>query len=393
MKTLPEVLDAALYKNKVNENEASAILMHLAEIHSQKGIRESSMIARAKDLISSSRFIHEVGGELHHCNTEQVLKAVSKIRTAGFTTNTERMTIASLKRFLIWQIENGTEDLNLNKIKKIKVPKMDFNAKKREDLLTYDEVQVVIDACRNSRDRAIIALLYDGSNRPVEIKNLLWADVTFDDYGIRIRTSEKTGNERWIRLTLAVSYLSTWRQDYSAMIDHEIQPNDPVFIALIRDDKGNPRPINYSTLNNLILTLRERTGIKKLRPGIFRPTKITHDVENGYDPAYIMMKNWGSLSTRMLAVYAKPGSEYIDKVALEKAGLKRQETSSFRKDILKPIQCPICNTLNPGSADYCIKCGRSMTERAAVIQEDLIEKLRTIAKERPEELIEAIKKL
>ena len=41
----------------------------------------------------------------------------------------------------------------------------------------------MIDACQTSRDRALIAMLYDGGFRLKELATLSWGDVKFDEIG------------------------------------------------------------------------------------------------------------------------------------------------------------------------------------------------------------------
>lgn len=357
MKNLPDILNTAINNNRVSRAEADLIQEHLAEIQSLKGTREATMTNRGKELVMAARFIHEAGGTLETCTTPQALAAVSKIRAQDYTLNTSRMVLASLKRFLTWRIENGSDRLNPKKIKLIKVPAMNFHAKTREDLLTREEVERVLQACVHNRDRAIVATIYDGSNRAVDLRELVWKDVEFDENGVRIFTAAKTGEERWIRLTYAVPHFLRWEWDYRAMLG-DPRPEDPVFVTL---DKEH-RKLSPYTIYAMMTTLRRRTGIEKLKPSLFRPSKITHDIEDGYDPAYVMMKNFGHLRTKMLDVYAKPGRDYVDRVALEKAGIKPAMKPQERP--LKPLQCPECRTLNPSAARHCMHCGLGLDEEA-----------------------------
>jgi len=47
-------------------------------------------------------------------------------------------------------------------------------------------------------------------------------------------------------------------------------------------------------LDRVMIRLRHRTGNQKLKPGIFRPSKISADVADGYDLPYVMLKNWAT---------------------------------------------------------------------------------------------------
>lgn len=66
---------------------------------------------------------------------------------------------------------------------------MDWSTKKPTDMLTKKQVLLAIEACTNSRDRAMISMLYDGSLRPVDLRKLTWEDVIFDEYGALIWTT------------------------------------------------------------------------------------------------------------------------------------------------------------------------------------------------------------
>ncbi|KUG05668.1 integrase [hydrocarbon metagenome] len=386
VKALSDVLNDAVNKSSLSRAEADLILEFFTEIQALKGISDSTVRSRGHDLIRAAAFLHEAGGTYDNFSAAQILRAISGIRKAGtFTLNTYRQMIATLKRFSLWMIEEKAADIDQKKIRKIKYPKMDYKAKKRDDLLTKDEFERVIAACHNSRDRALLALLYDASCRPVEVVNLKWRDLVADEHGLSLTTSEKTGIERHIRLTYSVPYLTAWEMDRG-----KHGPDDAVFVT--RDRRG-VRPITHATLNFLCRALRDSTGIEKLKPSIFRPSKITHDVEDGLDRSYIMVKNWGSLSTKMIDVYAKPGDEYVDRVALEHAGIKHEVKRGPKGKRLAPLQCPECGTLNRSGALYCDTCRAGLTEDSTARLGSIADVLKRMAKEDPEGLVEALKKL
>jgi hypothetical protein len=273
---------------------------------------------------------------------------------------------------------------------------MDWSTKKPGDMLTKEEVLQVITACTNSRDRAIISMLYDGSLRPVDLRELMWDKVTFDEYGVLIRSSAKTGKERVIRLTFSAPYLSQWKSDYPG----NPEGHAPVFVShhTFKEAGGEHIPLEMDAITRLIRGLRQKTGIPKLRPSIFRPSRITHDVEDGYDSSYLMLKNWGTLKTPMLQVYARPGEDYIIKYALEKAGIKIPAKTRERSKALDPVTCPRCQTLNPPGKRFCGQCGLSLTEEAQLQVVNMTQQLQTLFVENPNaqtifsELLKELKK-
>ena len=381
-KNLSEKLDAQVGKGNITRTEADLISAFVFEIQAQRGTSDSGMLTRSWSLVRVAVLLHKFNSSLDHVTTEDTLKLISYIRSDEYSQNYLNDLIKTFKRFLLWRIDNGIPNLIEKKIRAIKSPGMDWSTKKPADLLTKEEVLRVIDACTNSRDRAMISMLYDGSLRPVDLRKLTWEDVTFDEYGALIRTSAKTGKERTIRLTLSSPYFAQWKTDYPG----KPEGSAPVFVShrIYQSAGGEHIPLEMDAIVRLIRSLRKKTGVKRLSPAIFRPSKITHDVTDGYDSSYLMLKNWGTLKTPMLQVYAKPGEDYITKYALEKAGIKIPQKSKEREKILDPITCSQCSTINPPGKRFCSQCGFSLTEEAHHAVENAEEQIRQLILQNPQ---------
>ena len=364
---LDEILDRRVGQDRLTRTEADLISSFVFEIQAQRGTRDSGMLTRAWALIRIAEALHAFDATLDSVTTQAAMRLINHVRGNDYSKNYQNDLIKAFKRFLLWRIENGAPDLNEKKIRAIKAPGMDWACKKPEDMLTKEEVLQVIDACTNSRDKAVISMLYDASARPVDLRELTWNDVTFDEYGALIRTSAKTGKERTIRLThLSVPYLAQWRQDYPG----NPVGTEPVFVThrVYEAANGQHVPLEHTAFLRLIRSLRNKTGIPKLKPSIFRSTRITHDVADGYDTAYLMKKNWGTLKTNMLEIYAKTDEEYMTRYALERSGVTLPKKIAERSKILDPLTCPACSEINPPGKSYCGHCGRTLTEQATADQ-------------------------
>ena len=68
-----------------------------------------------------------------------------------------------------------------------------------DDILTEHETSAMIDAAENLRDRAIIAMLYEGGIRVGEIGSLKVRDIDFDRYGAIAVVRGKTGMRNQFR--------------------------------------------------------------------------------------------------------------------------------------------------------------------------------------------------
>jgi len=82
-------------------------------------------------------------------------------------------------------------------------------------MLTPEEVSLIIQTARSPRDKALLAMLYDGSNRPIELLRLKWSDIHYDEFGAYFITDAKTNKERRIRLTnISLGYLEQWKKKH-----------------------------------------------------------------------------------------------------------------------------------------------------------------------------------
>lgn len=319
------------------------------------------------------------GAAVDTCTTADVLAAVGALRSMDRSPNYIKVVIWSFRKFCLWMSEERP-GLNAAKLHAIKLPDGRWKNRTPESMLTKDEVNAIIHACVTSRDRALVALLYDGSNRPSEALRLNWGDLHFDEHGAWFETTGKTGRPRHIRLTISVPYLSAWKADYPGVPEGAA----PVFVTL----RGGIRRFSGQGVYMMIQGLRERTGIKHLTPYVFRPSRITHDVQDGYETAYVSLKNWGTLKTPMLDLYANVSGDYLDGVALEKAGIATPEEKP--KGIpLKPRTCPRCDAVNGSAAAYCSVCAMPLNGQTA----DLVAEAKRAILEDPELLLQFVASL
>jgi integrase/recombinase XerD len=84
-----------------------------------------------------------------------------------------------LKKFYQWL--NGGEEPSI--VKWISTSLKDRNLKLPEEMITEDEVNLMIEVAANKRDKAIIALLWDIGARIGEVGNLRLRNLKFDDLG------------------------------------------------------------------------------------------------------------------------------------------------------------------------------------------------------------------
>jgi site-specific recombinase XerD len=289
--------------------------------------------------------------------------------------------------FLTWMHENNHVILPIDKIKKnVKAPKQNYETTDPHEILTKDEIEKLLLACTISRDRAIIGLLYEAGVRVSELARMRWKDVQFDEYGIRLYIDDKkTGKKRYSRLTMMTQYLSQWRNDYDGQRgkDGLPLPNAPLFITRER------QTLTYITVIRVIGRAMKNAGIeRKINPHLFRKSRITHMVSQGYQESIVKKSMWNNLNTTMFKTYVQLGEQQIDDEFLIQAGVKTKEQRD--KKALLPHPCTNCGTVNPPVAGFCFKCGQPVTEEARETKQTVVDGIDTKLDAADESLIQEV---
>ena len=130
--------------------------------------------------------------------TGTFMEAISKIKTGkridgkNLSENTIHDYILSLKVFSEWLTRKKIVNIPLEEIKDIKVPKAPMMTKTPDDMLTEEDIQKLIGVCENSKERALIACVFDAALRIEEAGYLKWRQIQKLKHGISITTDKKT---------------------------------------------------------------------------------------------------------------------------------------------------------------------------------------------------------
>lgn len=211
-------LDERLKSGRITADDASLLQSYIAE---RKATRHLSVgrvnkiyftLLRWRDFVPPFRenTIHDV-----YKGIEGLGNALNKKGSPRFARNTISDTVATVKTFYLWMIEEGYSTIPEKKMQQIKRPPQDAVTKTAEDLITADEIEHMVTACTWTRDRALLLTLYEGGMRIGEIGALTWGDVKFDEKGVVITVkSQKTEKARYLRLVMAREHLARWKADY-----------------------------------------------------------------------------------------------------------------------------------------------------------------------------------
>lgn len=225
----------------------------------------------------------------------------------------------------------------------------------KDQLPDKTTIEDLLNACENSRDRAIISTLHEAGPRKGEILSPLVKHAVFDSNGVKLTFPEGKTGPRTVRLVFASRYLRDWVQDHPIKKDGRADPDAPLFVS----HHGNNKRLSDNGLYNQLRKIAKRAGVtKKVNPHSFRHARATELAEHLTEQQMKKFLGWRP-DSKMCSVYVHdPDTE---QAILKLHGLKVEDTYT---DGLRVGRCPWCKELNPESYSFCGVCGRPLTQDA-----------------------------
>lgn len=173
---------------------------------------------------------------------------------------------------------------------KIKEPKI------IPDCLTPKQINYLIEACNNLRDKFLIRLLYESGLRIGETLGLRHEDMLTGKNNA-IKVIPRVDNCNFVRakggLARTVYVSKQLMQCYSNYLIEEYPETidcDFVFVVIKAPGKGEiGKPLSYQTVNSLFRRLSKKTGIK-VNPHLFRHTHATELIRAGWNMSYVQKR-------------------------------------------------------------------------------------------------------
>ncbi|KJE49160.1 MULTISPECIES: site-specific integrase [Acidiplasma] len=256
-----------------------------------------------------------------------------------------------MKRFYKWYYKSLPDFMDIK-----------FNHKsshdKKMDLITRYDIERLIGACNNTRDKALVSLLYDSGCRIGEILTLRMRDVIFDEYGLILNVHGKTGNRNVRIIGDSIAYL----KDYLKSKDDN---DEYLFTGLQKQNMH--KQMKYYDARKLLLNLKARTGIdKRIYPHLFRHTRASILASKVPESPLESQMGWIH-GSKMTSIYVHLSMRDQDNAILKAYGININEKNEIEE---KPKKCPRCDYLNPLNAKYCHNCWLPFDEKLALEYEN-----------------------
>lgn len=240
----------------------------------------------------------------------------------------------------------GREDLvKVFVIKNTKLEPLD-----KSKLLTKADIEKLLKACENSRDRAIIALLFESGCRRGELLSMRICDIEFNSNGLKATFPKSKSGKRTVQLVFTSSFIRQFLEDHPYKDD----VNNFLFCSL----HGSPNMTEHA-LNKQLKKIADRAGVKKrANPHSYRHAAATYLSEHLTESQLKKQLGW-TQSSMMAQIYVHDPD--TDNAILKMYGI---ETEEKENNTLKVVKCPRCKELNPNSSRYCGKCGLPLKDEA-----------------------------
>jgi integrase/recombinase XerD len=225
-----------------------------------------------------------------------------------------------------------------------------------EELLTEEDITKLVEACENSRDRALVLCIYETGGRIGEILNLRRKHVQFDKYGATLIFSGKTGDRR--ALVLAASpALAQWINDHP--ID---DPEAPLWLVI--GDRNHHKPLLYDAVRIFLRRLAKKAGVqKRVNPHSFRHARASYLANHLTEAQLENYLGWIP-GSKMPKIYVHLSGRDVDSALLRLHGVEPEEEKQRPK--IDVVTCPRCSVKNMPTARFCNKCGLPLQIQAAM---------------------------
>ena len=310
---------------------------------------------------------------------EDIEELVRKIQGKGVAPRTASDHLTAIKTF--WKWLEKTEDTYPEKVRWIKPSRRSAACKLPEELLSKEDIERLVNAAINPRDKALISILYESGCRIGEILNMRIRNVEFDSNGAVLIVNGKTGQRR-VRLIHSVPRLVTW-------LEHHPERDPNAFLWVCVGSKNNRQRLMHQSVVSLLKKTVKRAGLsKKCNPHLFRHSRATFLAKHLTEAQMKEYFGWTQASD-MAAVYVHLSGRDVDNALLRLAGKEVTETAKELEADRRIKTCSICKHENAPEIHRCANCGRPLDLKTA-LDDDRREKefLRILTPEILEEMIQ-----
>lgn len=356
-------------KNPISEHNAKLITKFVKEYALQKDLSTVRQYFYLTRLKTFARYVNKPVDEL---TLEDVENYIFYLKNSQYTQWTQQGKKLALRLFYTW--------LKKPELVRFKLTKKRSEQEADKQILVKQEIDALMQSCNCSRDRAMIAVLWESGARIEEFLNMRFENVQFTDEGVKVSISGKTG-KRTNLLVESAGYLAQWCNEHPL----RDTPSAHIWCRLKRSGAIDARPLAYCCILRVLKLLVQRAGINKhVYPHLFRHSRATFLANCWTEVQLCKWFGW-VIGSNMPRVYVARSGVDTDNAVRKLYGLKKETaiTTPF-------IDCPRCKNRNNQTDQFCSRCGLPLNDKVAEnIKETERKLLESLTPEHIDEMINA----
>ena len=149
-------------------------------------------------------------GHLDNLTLKEVHSYLSDLNKKGYANSTKNDYIKIFKRFLKWRYKDWNE--RFDELKDMKGNSKDQRKLSKEDLLTPDEMNMIINSTDSMKYKTLLMLFKETAGRPEELLKLKWKNINLDNKEVKLHSS-KTDRIRTIPINETIGHLKRYRKE------------------------------------------------------------------------------------------------------------------------------------------------------------------------------------
>ncbi len=302
-----------------------------------------------KNLYCFSIYLKAIGKKnVMEVTKEDVEKAVATIEQSDYSAKSKQNIKVSIKQF--YKHFSGDDETYPREISWIKTSLKDNKHLLPEDILTEEEIEKMLEAAPNIRDKAIIALLFDTGIRIGELMTIRIKDVDLTTSPAHVVVNGKTGMRK-IPLYFSVPHLAAFLNTIKSK-----SRTDSLWFGL--GSHIALRKVDYGAVRMMLKRTGEAAKIKKrIYPHLFRHSRASYYANKLTEQQLKAYFGWTG-GSRMAATYVHLSGRDIDNAIMQANG--EQPADAITKPKLTIKVCGRCQLANTTESIFCTRCGNPL---------------------------------
>lgn len=242
-----------------------------------------------------------------------------------------------------------------------------------------NDIEPMLDGCRNPRDAAAIALQMDAGLRGGELYDLQLDDLHDSKHSLKVRADGKRG-EHYVDLIPSIPYVNRW------LDEHPGSGDDYLWTRLDR-----PERISYQRYLQMFREPAKRAGVdKKVTPTALRKSNASWLARMGANEALIEDRQGRVRGSEAVSRYVASFGE--DDAESQYAAMHGLDVEVETADQRAPVTCPRCDKETPAEKDTCMWCDQALSpEVAAERKRERMRRLKSASMAEGEELEDVLR--